>query len=118
MKAAVASAASQMPITGMRAMRAGGVEPGVVEAGDDGGVGAFALAPGDLDQQARHRQRLVVVALDRDRPHREVTATISRRRRGHRARRRGDRLGHRGGGVGIDDEDAHAGQLRPGRGGG
>ena len=92
--------------------RARGVQPGVVEAGDDGGVGAFALAPGDLDQQSRHRQCFVVVALDRDRAHRRGDGNDFARRRGHRARSRGDRRGHAGGGVGVDDEDAHQGHVR------
>ena len=42
----------------------------VAEAGDHVAVDAFALAGGDLLQQAGHGQRLVVVALDRGRPHR------------------------------------------------
>jgi len=45
-----------------------GVQSRVAEAGDDVPVHAFAFALGDFVQQPGDGQRLVVVALDRDRP--------------------------------------------------
>ena len=70
---------------------AGGIEAGVVEAGDDRRVGAAALARGDLDQQAGHGQRLVVIALDRGRPHGRGDGDDLGAGGGDAARGRGDR---------------------------
>ena len=50
--------------------RARRIEPGVVEAGDDVRVGALRFALRDPLEQARHREGIVIGALDRRRSER------------------------------------------------
>ena len=76
---------------GCAAMRARRIEAGIVEAGDDGGSRARPFAVGDLREQAGHGQRLVVIALDRGRPHARGRRNDLGAGRRHAARRRGDR---------------------------
>jgi hypothetical protein len=99
---AVTSAASQMPTTGKRG-GPGGVEPGVVETGDDRRIGIRRIHQ-RLDQ-AGHGERLVIIALDRDRPHRRRDGGYFSAGRSDGARGGADRFGHRGGRVRIDDQD-------------
>ena len=56
-----------MPITGRIAQRAGRVQPGIVETRDHVRVRALRLALGDAFEQARHREGIVIGALDRGR---------------------------------------------------
>ena len=87
-------AASAMPTTGPRASSRAAFEARVAEAGDDVAVDAFALAGGDLLQQAGHGQRLVVVALDRGRAHRGADRDDLGARPRDGARAGTDLLGH------------------------
>jgi hypothetical protein len=85
-----------------------GVDPGIVEAGDDVAVEPRRLTLAHLVEQARDGERLVVVAFDAGRPHdrggrRDLGAEV---RDGTRSRV--DLCRHRARGVRVDDENAHA----------
>ena len=60
------NAASPMPTTGAIGCAARGVQPGVVETGDDEGVGVGR--PGDLGERSGHGEGFVEIALDARRP--------------------------------------------------
>src|SRR4051794_19115948 len=68
---------------------------------------AERLTPGDLGQQSRHRERLIVVALDGSRAIRRIDGDNLRFRCRRGARGAADLVGHGGGGIRIDDENAH-----------
>ena len=85
--------------------RAGGVEPRVVEAGDDVSRDAARLALADLREEAGHRERLVVVALDRAGPISGLTAVIRVPREATASAAARDLVRHRCGRIRIDDQD-------------
>ena len=72
-----------------------------VEGAEDSGelaradLDALGLTAGDLGEDARHRQRLVVVALDRRGTHRRRHRLDGDPRRGHRRGALADEAGHR-----------------------
>ncbi len=93
---------------------AGRIDAGVVEAGDDVAVVAGGLALAHLVDQARHRERLVVVALDAGRPHAGETAVISVPGAATACAAWPIFSVIESVVFGIDDEDAHRGLLRIG----
>ncbi len=93
---------------GGRAAR--GVEPGVVEAGDDEGVGVGR--PGDLGEEAGHGEGLVEIALDARRPEFGIDGADLDAGRGGGLSRGADLPRHRGGRVGVDDADQHGMSLQ------
>lgn len=90
-----------------------GVEAGVVEAGDDVGVGAVAVGVADAAEHAGHGEGFVVKALDRDRAHRGLARIDQSVGQGDAACRSGDLRRHRRGGVGIDDVQPHQFRQAP-----
>ena len=82
------------------------VEAGVVETGDDEGVGVAGLA--DLLDQPWNRECLVEIAFDAGRAEIGVDGADLDPGRSGSLGRGADLEGHRAGGVGIDDVDAHA----------
>ena len=100
---AVTSAASQIPITGKRTRRSRGVEPGIVETGDDAGIGVGGVQ--HRTYQAGNGKGLVIETFDRDRPHRRGHGHDFAAWGCYSARRGADGLGHRHGGIRIDDQN-------------
>ena len=94
---------------GRRSDLACGIEPGIVEARNDVRIGSRRIRFAHFHEQARQRHRLVEVAFDRDRPRRRRDGFDGRAGCCSFFRRALDRRRHRGGGVRIDDPDAHAG---------
>ncbi len=95
------------PDHGAGGARAGCVEAGVAETGDDVGVDAVALGAADHVEHAGDGVGLVDVALDRDRALAGVLGQDARARRGGGASGSADLGRHGGGGVRVDDEEAH-----------
>ena len=83
-----------------------GLEPGVVEAGDDEGVGVARLA--DLVDEAWNRERLIEIALDAGRPKVWIDRCDFDAGRSGGLGGGADLQRHRAGGVRIDGVDMHA----------
>ena len=91
----------------------GRIKPGIIETGDDRRVDAQRRSLGKLQQKARHREYLVVITFDGDRPHGRGDGEDFRIAARHPCRGVGDGRGHGLRGIGIDDENAHLGFLHP-----
>ncbi len=90
------------------------IEPGVVETRDHMRVRALRVALGDAREDARHREGIVIGALDRGRAERGFHCTDDRiGPRGLSGSRR-DGFGHGRGGVAVDDVEAHGFRLLSG----
>ena len=83
--------------------RARRVEPGVVEACDHMRIRAFRFAFLDALEQSRHREGVIVGALDRGRAERGFDGADDRVRPRSLCGGGGDDLGHRRGRVRVDD---------------
>ena len=82
-----------------------GIKAGVVKIRDNVRVHIGRLA--DLGDQARHRERLIVIAFNAGRAEIRIDRHNLRARRGDPQRRIVELARHRAGGVRINNKDAH-----------
>ena len=91
--------------------RAGRIETCIVETGYDMGIRAIAVSIANAAEHARHRECLVVIALDRYRSHIRLTRVDDGAGQCDGAGSGGDLRRHRRGRVRIDDVEPH--RIRP-----
>ncbi len=89
------------------------LEASVIETGNDVGGNPCRVAFGDFGQHPWHRKRLVIIAFDGNRPIRRIDGdNLSSRGRGSAAGP-ADLHRHGGGGVRVDDQNAHEAGSTP-----
>ena len=89
------------------------LEAGVIETGNDVSGNPCRVAFGDFGQQPGHRKHLVIVTLDGNRPIRRIDGdNLGSRGRGSAAGP-ADLCRHGGGGVRVDDQNAHEAGFTP-----